>query len=88
MDLKNIIPVTTVKRDLMKLLAKLEKGDSHVIITKDGRASGVLMSADEYEGLMETLEILADKDLMQQLKKAKKDFRKGKFFTHDEVFGP
>lgn len=87
MTLKNILPVTAVKRDLMKLLTRLENGDSHVIITKDGRASGVLMSSTEYEGLIETLEILADKNLVRQIKKSKKEMASGKSFSHHEVFG-
>ncbi len=57
-----------------------------LVITKDGKAAGVLMSADEYESLIETFEILSDKKLMKGLKKAQEDFRKGHTFTHDQVF--
>ncbi len=84
--LKNILPVTTVKRNLMKLLNELQGGDSHVIITKDGKASGILMSTEEYEGMMETLEILSDKKAMKSLKKAQKDFENGRVYTHEDVF--
>ena len=84
--LKNILPVTTVKRNLMKLLKELQGGDSHVIITKDGKASGILMSTEEYEGMMETLEILSDKKAMKSLKKAQKDFENGRVYTHEDVF--
>lgn len=86
-SLKNILPVTTVKRDLMRLLTKLGKGESHLIITKDGTASGVLMSAEEYESLMETLEILADKNLLKDLKKSRREMDAGHFYTQKDVFG-
>lgn len=83
---KNILPVTTVKRDLMKLLKKVQEEENPLVITKDGKAAGVLMSNDEYEGLMETLEILSDKQLLKQLKKADEDFRKGRSYSHEQVF--
>ncbi|MFO1519205.1 MAG: type II toxin-antitoxin system prevent-host-death family antitoxin [bacterium] len=83
---KNILPVTTVKKDLLKLLKKVqEQGDSFVI-TKDGKAAGVLMSTDEYEGLVETLEVLSDKKLLKRLQKAEQDFQKNRTYTHDQVF--
>ena len=84
--LKNIIPVTTVKRDLMKLLKKVQKGGDALVITRDGKAAGILMSSDEYESLIETLEILSDKGLMRSLKRASDDLLKGRVSSHAEVF--
>lgn len=78
--------MTSVKRNLMKLLKKVQEEGSPLVITKDGRTAGVLMSGEDYEGLMETLEILSDKQLVRQLKKADEDFRKGRFYSHEQVF--
>ena len=83
---KNILPVTTVKKDLLKLLKQVQEGGDHFVITRDGKAAGILMSSEEYEGLLETLEILSDKKLLRQLRKAEDDFRKGRTFTHEQVF--
>jgi len=38
-SLKNIIPVTKVKRYLIKILNELNTGKNQNIITKDGKAS-------------------------------------------------
>ena len=84
---KNILPVTTVKKNLMKLLKKVQNERDPLIITKDGLAAGVLMSTEEYEGLIETLEILSDQNLLKSLKKSAEDFKTGRSFTHKEVFG-
>lgn len=83
---KNILPVTAVKRDLMKILKKVSKAGDLFVITKDGKAEGILMSTDEYEGLLETLEILSDKKLLRSLQRAEDDFRKNRIFTHHQVF--
>lgn len=40
---------------------------------------------DEIDSVIETLEILMDKDLMEGIKKAEEDFKKGNVFTHEEI---
>ncbi|MBU0506496.1 MAG: type II toxin-antitoxin system Phd/YefM family antitoxin [bacterium] len=85
-SLKTILPITTVKKDLMKLIKKAQSDGSSIIITKEGRAAGVLMSADEYEGLMETLDILSNQATVQNLNDAQECFDQGKTYTHKQVF--
>ncbi len=86
MDLKNILSVTTAKQNLMKLLKEVQEMGSTFVITKDGKAAGVLMSSEEYEGLMETIEILGDPKILKSLQKAKQEFEQGHFYTEEEVF--
>lgn len=81
-----ILPVTQVKRELMKLLKTLHNQGGIVAITKDGRAAGILMSPEEYEGLLETIEILHDPALLRSLRRALKEGQQGKWHTHHEVF--
>ena len=45
------------------------------------------MSVDEYEGLLETLEILADADLMKSIRRGLDDLEKGRTVGHEEVWG-
>jgi PHD/YefM family antitoxin component YafN of YafNO toxin-antitoxin module len=47
----------------------------------------VVISMKKYEGLLETLEILSDEMAMKSLRKSIKEAQKGKWLTHDEVFG-
>ena len=57
------VPLSEAKTHLAKLLADVEALGEEVIITRSGRPVGVLLSLTDYEGLIETLEILADQDL-------------------------
>lgn len=82
----DILPVTQVKRDLMKLLKDLQGRGGVVAITKDGKAAGVLMSAEHYEGLLETIEILQDQPLLRSLRKALQERKSGKLYSDAEVF--
>ena len=86
MDLDEILPITDVKRDLLKLVKKVGELNQIIAITKKGKATALLMSMEEYEGLIETIEILSDPDLVRKLKKARRDVAKGKFVTDNEVW--
>lgn len=87
LDLDEILPITDVKRDLLKLVKRVDELKQVIAITKKGKATALLMSMEEYEGLIETIEILSDPELVKQLKKARHDIKKGKFVTDDEVWG-
>lgn len=73
-----IVPFTEARSNLTELLDDLEKRQEHVLITRNGRPSAVLLSVAEYEALEETLEILQDKDLMDALKRSEKDVEAGR----------
>lgn len=73
-----IVPFTEARANLTDLLDALEKKHEHVLITRNGRPSAVMLSADEYESLEETLDILQDKELMDALKKSEADVHTGR----------
>ena len=64
-----LIPVSEVKAKLSRLVAEIEARDEEIIITRNGRAAAVLLSADQFEGWRETVEILADKELMKEIRR-------------------
>ena len=61
------------RKDLFKLIARAEKPGLSIAITHDGLPKVVLMSFDEFEGWMETLDILSDSKLMKSLAQARKE---------------
>ena len=73
-----IVPFTEARSNLTELLDDLEKLHEHVLITRNGRPSAVLLSADEFQALEETLEILQDKDLMEAFQRSEKDVQAGR----------
>jgi prevent-host-death family protein len=85
-DFYQILPVTDVKRDLLALIKKVQKMKESIAITRNGRPTAVLLSLEEYEGLLETIEILSDPALLKTLRKSRKELDAGKFVTHREVW--
>lgn len=85
-DLDSVLPATMVKRHFLKLLKKLGPERSAITITRNGLPAGVLMSVEEYEGLVETVEILADPRVRKALGRARKNFVSGRTLRHTDVW--
>ena len=81
------LPLSEAKTHLARLLSRVEEVGEQFVITRSGRPAGVLMSVEEYEGLLETLEILADAGLMKQIQRGIEDLEAGRTVGHDEVWG-
>lgn len=86
MNVDQILPVTDVKKRLLELLKSVQNGGGNIVITKNGKAAGVLLSMDEYEGLLETLDIMSNPGTMKALEEARKNFAEGRFITHEEMW--
>ena len=64
-----VLPLAEAKARLSQLVADLEANDDEITITKNGRAAAVLLSHEEFESWRETLEILADDELRNEVRK-------------------
>ncbi len=80
------VPLSEAKTHLARLLAEVQKLGEGVTITRSGRPAGVLLSVEEYEGLLETLDILADSKLMASIRRGLRDADKGRVLAEDEVW--
>ena len=85
-DFQRILPVTKVKRELLDILKRMEEDESTIALTRNGEPVGVMMTLSRYESLMETIEILSDRTILESLKKSEKDFEDDKVFTDEEVW--
>ena len=85
-ELQKILPVTKVKRELLDILKAMEEEYTTIMVTRNGKPVGVMMTPDRYESLLETIEILSDKKILRALKASQKDFKSGKVYTHKEVW--
>lgn len=81
------IPLSEAKTHLTRLLSDVERLGESFVITRSGHPAAVVLSIEEYEGLLETLEILADADMMKKIQASLADFEKGRIVGHDEVWG-
>ncbi len=79
------LPITKAREDLTTLVDNAKNKLSKYIITVNGSPAAIIMSNDEYESLMETNEILADKKLMEDIRQGEKELKEGKFYDWEDV---
>jgi antitoxin YefM len=85
-DLDKILPVTQVKRHFLDILKSIEAEDSTLADTRNGEAVGIIMTPGRYESLLETIEILSDKQVVKNLELSTQDLKAGRVYSHDEIW--
>ena len=78
MQIDSYIPVTKAKTRLLNVIRSFDNKEDTIAITKNGVPKAVIMSMDQYESIRETMEIMANKDIMQQIWASMKDVRENK----------
>ena len=79
------ISLTELRPRLSELLDRADEHFDRFVITRHGRATAVLLSADEFAGLLETLEILGDADLVRRLQEADEELAVGQGHGLEEM---
>ncbi|MGH7273497.1 MAG: type II toxin-antitoxin system Phd/YefM family antitoxin [Nitrospiria bacterium] len=72
------IPITEARHELTSLPERLAKEPGAVAVTRRGKPVLAVMPWELYESIIETLEIMGDKDLMAALRKSIKEADEGK----------
>lgn len=79
------IPITEARNRFMKLPDQAAK-DQIIAITRRNKEVMAVMSWELYEGLLETLEVLSDPELMNNLKKGIEDVKAGRTHSLSEAY--
>ena len=86
-QMDKFISVSETKNRLLDVIRQVENEQEVICITRDGVPSAVLLSMEQFEGLMETVEILSDQKSMRSLCRSLKQVKNGQWVSHSEVFG-
>ena len=70
------IPLAEAKQNLSSLIRDIDEKYDRYTITKNGVSKAVMLSSDEFDGLMETLDILNSKEERESIVRAKVQVRK------------
>lgn len=79
------VPLAEARAQLSKLVDEAVRTHERVEMTRNGRRAAVIMSADDYDSLMETLDILSDAAAMAEIREARADLAAGKASPLAEV---
>ncbi|MBI2152146.1 MAG: type II toxin-antitoxin system Phd/YefM family antitoxin [Candidatus Rokubacteria bacterium] len=80
------VTATEARRELFNLLKRSVRGHRQFRIThKEGDV--VLLSQEDYDGLLETLELLSTPGLLKSIRQARREIARGETYSLQEVLG-
>ena len=79
------INATEAKKRLLELIRESDQSFERYCIVRNGVPKAILMSVEDYDGWLETLEILSSKNAMAEIKKARRELEQGKSITFEKL---
>ncbi|MBU2054651.1 MAG: type II toxin-antitoxin system Phd/YefM family antitoxin [Proteobacteria bacterium] len=76
--MSSMIPLAEAKKRFSAIIKDVEEKFDRFTITKNGVGKAVILSNEEYDGLLETLDILSRKEEREAITRAKAQVKKGK----------
>lgn len=87
--MKTIISISEARKNIFKIADDIQKTGSHYILTENGRSKVVIISSQEFDSWVETLEVIKDfPGLEKDIKEADSDYKTGKYKNYptlDEI---
>ncbi len=85
--LPEVMSASKAKDNFFLLLDKVYDANCHYTLTKGGVPVAKVISIEEWQSLMTTLDILANKKHQGELDKRIKEVDEGKYSSYKEIFG-
>ena len=79
------VPLAEARANLSQLVDDAMRTHERVEITRNGRRAGVLLSAEDYDSIMETLDILSDPEAMADIREADAEIARGEIYTLAQI---
>lgn len=79
------LPLNEFQRRVTELIHTVQRTNERITVTEDDEPAVVIMSADDLDRLQETIAVLADRDLMNQLDAAHQEIARGEVLSDEEM---
>jgi prevent-host-death family protein len=77
--------LAAVKARFSQVIEEVTGTHERVVVTRNGSPVAVIMAVDDYESLMETLEVLSDRSAVSEIREAERQMAAGEAFGEDHV---
>ena len=81
------VTLSELRPKIPGLIKRVSKYFDRCIVTRHGKPEAVIMAEDDYESLLETLEILSDSKLVKEIRKAQEELKAGKRISWEKAKG-
>ena len=77
--------LAAIKAHFSQVIDEVTGTHERVVVTRNGSPVAVIMAVDDYESLMETLEILSDRSAVAEIREAEEQMATGQAFGEEQV---
>ena len=85
MDSKNTLSLTEARKRIFDIAEDVQKPGKFYTFTENGTPKAVLMSADQFDSLIEDLELAGDPGFAKRMEAVEKEFERGEFSSWEDV---
>ena len=85
MNTKNFLSITEARKNIFKIIDQVQQAGQYFTLTDKGKPKAVVISAEEYESLLATIEVLSDPKAMAMIKKSEEEIKRGEYVTWEQV---
>ena len=79
------LPMAQAREELTGLPAELSRSHETITVTRRGKPVLAILAWEEYEALVETLEVMTDAKLMTSIRQGIRDIKQGKLIPWERV---
>ncbi len=79
------ISLKDLRPQLPKVVERIDGKLDRFVVTKRGKPVAVILGIDDYESLIETLDILSDPEAMAGIRQGLEDIRKGRIYSWEQI---
>lgn len=79
----DVVNSTTLRNNLSDTIKEVSQNRDYLLVAKRGKINSALVNIDLFEDLL----ALADKEYLETIKEARKDYKENRVFSHEQVFG-
>jgi antitoxin YefM len=77
------VPLADARARLSEIVTDAQSTHERYEITRSGRPAAVLLAADDYESMRETIAVLSDGDLMNSIRQGLSELRNGEYLDEE-----
>lgn len=80
------LSVSKARNELLPIIRSISKNHKKYVLSYHGHPAAIVMDLEEYKGLLETVHLLKDPEMVKGIKEAERDIKKGRTYSIKEVF--
>lgn len=79
----NVISASILRDNFAQSLNEVSSRKKYLLVSKKGKITSAIVNIDLFEDLL----ALVNKNYLKSIKRAREEYKKGQYYTHEQIFG-